>query len=528
MARNSDVEHSIELRAPTNRDSGTPSKATFSNDAYELARVGKKEVLKRRFGLTSTVGFACSLMLTWEAVIMNIGLGLTNGGPAGLVYGFLGVWAGIISVFISMGELASMMPSAGGQYHWVSILAPRSARKFLSHVTGSVCIIAWTAAPTAAIYLAASVLQSTIAMNIPSYDPKGWHITLIMWAILLVCTILNTWLGMILPVIEVLILLVHVLGFFAVLVPLVYLGPKADARSIFTVSFDYGGWGDLTLATFIGLKGTVAAFVGTDGAVHMAEEVANSSRVVPRSMLLALMINGATGFAILIAFLFTAGDLLKIVESSASYPFMYMLASSTGSQGAAVVLSSMMAILQACAGLAGISSGSRMLWSFSREQAIPGWRWVRQVNQRTLVPFHSTLVVVVAAGLLSLINIGSAVVLNIILSLVLEAFFASYMISLSLLLYRRLRGDLTEPGQGGGVLNWGPFRVKGWLGTANNIFAIAYSIIMMFFGCWPPENHPDPEKINYSIVIFAGVTLISIIYYVGWARKHYQGPLAEL
>ncbi|GAT21225.1 choline transport protein [Aspergillus luchuensis] len=200
MARNSDVEHSIELRAPTNRDSGTPSKATFSNDAYELARVGKKEVLK-----------------------------------------------------------------AGGQYHWVSILAPRSARKFLSHVTGmcaTPCAEYANRAPTAAIYLAASVLQSTIAMNIPSYDPKGWHITLIMWAILLICTVLNTWLGMILPVIEVLILLVHVLGFFAVLVPLVYLGPKADPRSIFTVSFDYGGWGDLTLATFIGLKGTVAAFVG--------------------------------------------------------------------------------------------------------------------------------------------------------------------------------------------------------------------------------------------------------------------------
>lgn len=142
------------------------------------------------------------------------------------------------------------------------VCEPRSELANARKHPGSVCIIAWTAAPTAAIYLAASVLQSTIAMNIPSYDPKGWHITLIMWAILLVCTVLNTWLGMILPVIEVLILLVHVLGFFAVLVPLVYLGPKADPRSIFTVSFDYGGWGDLTLATFIGLKGTVAAFVG--------------------------------------------------------------------------------------------------------------------------------------------------------------------------------------------------------------------------------------------------------------------------
>lgn len=28
-------------------------------------------------------------------------------------------------------------PTAGGQYHWVSMLAPRSSRKFFSYVTGS-------------------------------------------------------------------------------------------------------------------------------------------------------------------------------------------------------------------------------------------------------------------------------------------------------------------------------------------------------------------------------------------------------
>ncbi|PWY87966.1 choline transport protein [Aspergillus sclerotioniger CBS 115572] len=528
MARDWEIENDVELRSE--RDPTAPIKSAVnisSQDAYDLARIGKKEVLKRRFGLTSTVGFACSLMLTWEAVIMNIALGLTNGGPAGLVYGYIGVWIGMISVFVSMGELASMMPSAGGQYHWVSILAPNSSKQFLSHVTGSICIIAWTAAPTAAIYLAASVLQSTIAMNIPSYQPEGWQVTLMMWAVFALCTILNTWLGIILPVIEVLILLVHVLGFFAVLIPLVYLGPKASAASVFKTSFDYGGWNDLTLATFVGLKGTVAAFVGTDGAVHMAEEVANSTRVVPRSMLSAIIINGVMGFAILIAFLFTAGDLVSIIESNASYPFMYILASSTQSMGAAVVLSSMMAALQACAGLAGISSASRMIWAFARDQAIPGWKWVRQVNQRTLVPFRSTCIVVITGSLLSLINIGSSVVLNIILSLVLEAFFASYLISLSLLFYRRLRGDISESGSET-PFTWGPFRLNGWVGTVNNAFAIAFSIIMMFFGCWPPENHPAPEKVNYSIAIFVGVTLLSILYYVAYARKSYRGPTIEI
>ena len=112
----------------------------------------------------------------------------------------------------------------------------------------------------------------------------------------------------------------------------------------------------------------------------MAEEVANSTLVVPQSMLFAMIINGVLGFAILIGFLFTAGDLSTIVESDAAYPFMQILASSTKSKGAAIVLSSMLAVLQAFAGLAALSSGSRMLWSFSREQAIPGWRWIVKVS----------------------------------------------------------------------------------------------------------------------------------------------------
>ncbi|KAI9041300.1 amino acid transporter [Aspergillus affinis] len=517
MARYHASDSHFELSSAIAKEHTVCDKSNVSSsnkDAIELARIGKKEVLK-----TPDVDFTLS------------------GGPAGLVYGYIGVWIGFVSIFVAMGELASMFPSAGGQYHWAFLLAPRSSRRFLSHVTGSICILAWTAGPTATIFLAGSVLQNAVAMNIPEYDPKGWHVTFIMWGVLLICTVLNTWLGMILPVIEVFILIVHVLGFFAVLIPLVYLGPRADPRSVFTLSFNYGGWHDITLATFIGLKGTVAAFLGTDGAVHMAEEVANSSMVVPQSMVLSILINGLLGFGILIAFLFTAGDLSALIQSNAAYPFMDILANSTKSKGAAIVLSSMMAILQACAGVGAISSGSRMLWSFSRERAIPGWRWIRQVNSRTSVPFHSTCIIVIAVGLLSLINIGSSIVLNIILSLVLEGFFASYLISLSLLLYRRLRNDIALPRDDAGgdssrpspkPFLWGPFRVDGWIGVANNIFAIIFTVIMMFFGCWPPMTNPKPADMNYSIVIFGGVTILAVVYYLGWARKYYHGPVIEV
>jgi len=67
-----------------------------------------------------------AIMLTFDS----------SGGPAGLIYGFLLAWSGTLSVFITMGELSSMTPTAGGQYHWVNILAPERSKRFLSYVTG--------------------------------------------------------------------------------------------------------------------------------------------------------------------------------------------------------------------------------------------------------------------------------------------------------------------------------------------------------------------------------------------------------
>ncbi|UPX20732.1 uncharacterized protein EKO05_0010955 [Ascochyta rabiei] len=109
----------------------------FDRDRYELARVGKEQVLKRRFGLVSMTGLSCGLMCTWESLLVIFATGFQNGGPAGLIYGFILIWLGNFSVFICIGELASAVPTAGGQYHWVSLLAPRSNKRFFSYITGT-------------------------------------------------------------------------------------------------------------------------------------------------------------------------------------------------------------------------------------------------------------------------------------------------------------------------------------------------------------------------------------------------------
>ena len=66
--------------------------------------------------------------------IFNVGL--QDGGPAGLIYGFLFCWGGYTAVVASLSELVSVVPTAGGQYHWTFELAPPKYRKFLSYITG--------------------------------------------------------------------------------------------------------------------------------------------------------------------------------------------------------------------------------------------------------------------------------------------------------------------------------------------------------------------------------------------------------
>ena len=84
------------------------------------------------------LAFSCTVLVTWEGVYTSVP-DYKNGGSAGLLYGYIFVWAGTLSTFTSIAELASIAPTSGGQYHWVSMLAPASARKFMSYLTGRLC-----------------------------------------------------------------------------------------------------------------------------------------------------------------------------------------------------------------------------------------------------------------------------------------------------------------------------------------------------------------------------------------------------
>lgn len=139
--------------------------------------------------------------------------------------------------------------------------------------------------------------------------------------------------------------------------------------------------------------------------------------------------------------------------------------------------------------------------------------------------------------LLDLIELGSATVLNILISLAINSFYASYLISAALLLWRRCRGQVKAPGaaqnslpstEGTPELVWGPWRVPGFLGVINNAYACIWMVIILFFSSWPKTTPTTASTMNYSVFITLFVAIVSGVYYFVWGRKTYTGPVIEL
>jgi choline transport protein len=80
----------------------------------------------------------------------------------------------------------------------------------------------------------------------------------------------TTKLGGLLPKVEIGLLVIYTVGFFAVLIPIVYLGPHATAKEVFTTFINAGGWSSKTLSFFVGISGNAFTFLGADAMYHVS------------------------------------------------------------------------------------------------------------------------------------------------------------------------------------------------------------------------------------------------------------------
>ncbi|KAM0705250.1 hypothetical protein Q7P35_008040 [Cladosporium inversicolor] len=134
------------------------------------------------------------------------------------------------------------------------------------------------------VYIATRI--STLITTASMAEMASMHVTLMTIAVALVATAFNTFTARRLPMFDGMVLYLHILLWFGFHVPAWVLAPKVSAAEVFGHFENWGGWPTMGVAVVLGQLASSSAFAGVDSAAHMAEEVRDASRTVPRMMML--------------------------------------------------------------------------------------------------------------------------------------------------------------------------------------------------------------------------------------------------
>lgn len=100
-------------------------------DEELLAQLGYKQEFKREFTPLEVFAVAFSFMGPLPSLASVLVYSIPNGGPAAMVWGWLVASAFIFTTGLSIAELASAAPTAGGVYFWTHSFASPRWRNFL-------------------------------------------------------------------------------------------------------------------------------------------------------------------------------------------------------------------------------------------------------------------------------------------------------------------------------------------------------------------------------------------------------------
>ena len=138
-----------------------------------------------------------------------------------------------------------------------------------------------------------------------------------------------------------------------------------------------------------------------------------------------------------------------------------------------------------------------------------------KVHHHQNVPLNAVLTTSSLSIILCLIQLGSTVAFNIIISLNLIAFLGTYMISIGCLLLKRFRHEPLPPAR---------FSLGRW-GLPVNLFAFCYSLLTLVFSCFPVSVPVDASTANWGPAIWGGLLCIALLSYLVQGRRDFQGPV---
>jgi amino acid transporter len=511
------------------------------DDAAHLERLGYKQELRRVLGLFDNFSIAFSYLSPMVGVYSLFVLGAGTAGPSYIwlmpvVVGFM------LLVALVFGELASSFPVAGALYQYGRRTVGPAYGWWVGWIYGLALLVTVASVDTGIVSYLTSLLNNVFHTSL---DPtKHSTILVVTVALILVQTLLNTVGAKVMGRVSRLGVYVETIGTFGVAIALGLVGFHHGLGFLFTthgaaqgatnplgVDF-HGSW--ITGAALVAVLAHAYIFYGFEAAGDVAEETKQASRMVPRAMRSALLYGGVASFVLVAALL------LATPSSGSGYA---AAVSFTG--GVPTILAQLpswaqdLFLLVVCiaffsCGTAVQGAGSRLVYSYARDNQIPGSRWVRKVSPRFHTPANALLVAAAVPVLFTLlVNVNPSHDVHILwfvfpaginaltalVSFGVSGIYLSFLLAVVGSMIARARG--WQP--------TGAFRLGRW-GWPVSILGAGYLALMLVNIVYPSGlSSPRGSLFNFdwiTLIVMVVLLLLGAVYFFT-ARPHRRHDLAS-
>jgi amino acid transporter len=380
----------------------------------------------------SSFALSFSIISVLTGIVTTFGVAIAAGGPAGLGLGWPLVSIGTLLVALAMGELASAFPTAGALYHWAAWLGG----PFWGWLTATTNLVGQLAIVAAVDLGCAKTLAATLGLS-PATTYALFAAILASHAVLNVFSVrLVAWLNDFSAT-------VHVVGVVALVALLFAAKREHDVSWLFTTRVTTRPDGLYALGFVNALILGMWTFTGFDASAHVSEETHDPARRAPWGIVSAVVVSAVAGFALVCALTLSAGDTSTWGADDAALKAMtHALGEGIGRAAMGLAILAMW-----FCGLSSVTSASRMLFAFARDEGLPMHAALRRVSPRWRTPHVAIGAVCAASATLVAVTapLGDAPFLA-IASLATTGLYASYAFPIALGAVARARGRWTRRG----------------------------------------------------------------------------------
>ena len=181
----------------------------------------------------------------------------------------------------------------------------------------------------------------------------------------------------------------------------------------------------------MGFLSVIWTMSGYDAPFHLSEECGNANVAAPRAIVMTAQLGFYLGFPVILVIAYTVMSIEDVVASDLGQPMGALCTQVLGPK-AGLAMFCINIVAQYAVELGCIIAGSRVIYAYSRDGALPGSRWWKQVNKFTHTPVNALWFDLGINALLGLLMFASPVAISAVFSIGAIAQYVAFTIPIAL------------------------------------------------------------------------------------------------